>query len=99
MLFNRGPFQTSGGDAIVNATGWEMYNSFEVNWVPSMRMIVDLSSLNNSLTVHTTGESGHAYHPHYIDMADLWRNIRYYPMWWNPDSVKGDAESTLNLVP
>ncbi|HEY3310051.1 MAG TPA: penicillin acylase family protein [Anaerolineales bacterium] len=99
MLFNRGPFQTSGGDAIVNATGWDMYNSFEVNWVPSMRMIVDLSNLNNSLTVHTTGESGHAYHPHYIDMADLWRNIQYYPMWWDPDSVKRDAESTLNLVP
>ena len=35
-----------------------------------MRMIVDLSNLDNSLQVFTTGESGHAYAPHYVDMAD-----------------------------
>ena len=98
-LFNRGPFATNGGESIVNATGWDIYTTFEVNWLPSMRMIVDLSDLDKSISVHTTGQSGHAYHPHYIDMADLWRNIKYYPMWWNEDSVKKAAESTLNLIP
>jgi len=98
-LFNRGPFRTGGGESIVNATGWDIYDSFEVNWLPSMRMIVDLSNLNQSMTVHTTGQSGHAYHPHYIDMADLWRNIQYYPMWWDQASIQKDAEGLLNLVP
>lgn len=98
-LFNRGPYPTTGGESIVNATGWDIYDSFEVNWLPSMRMIVDLSDLNKSLTVHTTGQSGHAYHPHYTDMIDLWRNIQYYPMWWNEDSIMENAEATLNLVP
>jgi penicillin amidase len=98
-LFNRGPFQTNGGESIVNATGWDIYDSFEVNWLPSMRMIVDLNDLNNSLTVHTTGQSGHAYHSHYIDMVDLWRNIQYYPMWWNEASILKDSEAQLNLVP
>jgi len=98
-LFNRGPFPTNGGESIVNATGWDIYKSFEVNWLPSMRMIVDLSDLNNSVTVHTTGQSGHAYHPHYIDMAVLWRNIQYYPMWWNEDSITKDAEAQLKLIP
>lgn len=98
-LFNRGPYPTSGGESLVNATGWDMYTSFDVNWLPSMRMIVDLSNLNNSVTVHTTGESGHAYNPHYIDMVDLWRNIQYYPMWWNEDAVNKDAEAELKLVP
>ena len=64
-----------------------------------MRMIVDLSNLDNSVTVHTTGESGHAYNPHYNDMIDLWRNIQYYPMWWNEDSITKNSEATLNLVP
>ena len=68
-LFNRGPFLTSGGEAVINATGWSVQDGYETNWLPSMRMIVDLSNLNNSVTVHTTGESGHAYHPHYDDMA------------------------------
>ncbi len=98
-LFNRGPFETGGGQSLVNATGWDVGAGFEVDWLPSMRMIVDLSNLNNSLTVHTTGQSGHAYHPHYIDMAPLWSTVKYYPMWWEQDSVIADAEGHLRLVP
>jgi len=98
-LFNRGPFPTSGGEAIVNATGWSAVDGYETNWLPSMRMIVDFSDLNNSLTVHTTGQSGHAYSKHYDDMAKLWSTIQYYPMWWNEDSVTADTEGHLVLMP
>lgn len=98
-LFNRGPFPTGGGEAIVNATGWSVRDGYETNWLPSMRMIVDLGNLNNSLTVHTTGQSGHAYHPHYDDMATLWANMRYYPMWWQQESIISDSEGHLILVP
>lgn len=98
-LFNRGPFPTSGGTDIVNATSWRAPQGYEVANVPSMRMIVDLGNLNNSLTVHTTGQSGHAYHPHYIDMAELWANVEYYPMWWNLESVIEDSEGHLVLTP
>jgi len=98
-LFNRGPFETGGGESIVNATGWAVGESFEVDWLPSMRMIVDLSHLNDSVTVHTTGQSGHAYHDHYIDMADLWRNIQYYPMWWEEASIINDSEGQFQLLP
>ena len=98
-LFNRGPFETGGGSEIVNATGWTVGESFEVNWIPSERVIVDLSDLDNSLTIHSTGQSGHAYHPHYIDMAPLWASVEYYPMWWEQNSVMDDAEGHLRLVP
>lgn len=98
-LFNRGPFATSGGDGIVNATGWTVGDSFELDSLPSMRMIVDLSNLQNSLTVHPTGESGHAYHPHYIDMAPLWAAVEYYPMLWEEQSIISSAEGHLRLVP
>jgi penicillin amidase len=80
-LFNRGPFPPGGGKSIINATGWDATEGYSVDWLPSMRMIVDLSNLNNSLTVHTTGQSGHAYHAHYADMASLWANVQYYPKW------------------
>ncbi len=98
-LFNRGPFETSGGKGLVNATGWKATESFEVTWLPSMRMIVDLSDLNASETVHTTGQSGHAYHPHYIDMAPLWAAGEYYPMWWEEADVRAHAEGVLRLRP
>jgi penicillin amidase len=98
-LFDRGPFRTSGGSAIVNATGWNSSQSYEVQGLPSMRMIVDLGRLNNSLTMHTTGQSGHAYHPHYIDMADPWRTIQYHSMLWEQNQVQAAAEGHLVLLP
>jgi penicillin amidase len=98
-LFNRGPFPTSGGKSIVNATSWSVIDGYEVTDVPSMRMIVDMGNLNNSVTVHTTGESGHAYHKHYDDMSKLWSSIKYYPMWWEQDSIVKDAEGHLQLAP
>ena len=98
-LFNRGPFATSGGKSIVNATNWNPNLGYEVTNVPSMRQIVDMSNLNNSITVHTTGQSGHAYNKHYDDMSKLWASIQYYPMWWEQDSVITDSEGHLQLVP
>ncbi len=100
-LFNRGPYRTAGGESIVNATGWEptAEDPYAVNWLPSERMMVDLSDLTNSTTIHTTGQSGHAYHPHYADMADLWRNIQSHAMLWERTRIEAEAEGHLRLVP
>ena len=98
-LFNRGPFPTGGGSSIVNATAWDAVEGYAVTDVPSMRMIADLSNLNNSVTVHTTGQSGHAYHPHYIDMAPIWANAEYYSMSWNQNQIMSEAEGHLVLIP
>jgi penicillin amidase len=98
-LFNRGPYPCAGGASIVNATSWDATEGYEVDWVPSMRMIVDLSDLSNSLMMHTTGQSGHAYHANYIDMADPWRHIEYHPMLWDRAQVEGAQEAHLILQP
>ena len=103
-IFNRGPYRTSGGDAIVNATGWdasELIDSkaYQVQWLPSERMVVDLSNLPASLSVITTGESGHAFNTHYSDMSDLWRTIQYHPMLWEQQQVAEAAKAHLVLNP
>jgi penicillin amidase len=98
-LFNRGPYPTSGGGSIVNATAWDATEGYETTDLPSMRAIYDLSNLNNSLTVHTTGQSGHAFSKHYDDMIPLWANIKYYPMLWDEQSVIQDPEGHLVLKP
>jgi penicillin amidase len=98
-LFNRGPFPTGGGESIVNATGWSVKEGYQTVWLPSMRMIVDLGNLKQSLTVHTTGQSGHAYHPHYVDMAPLWANVQYYSMLWEEGEITSGAEGHLLLTP
>ncbi len=98
-LFNRGPFAVGGGLATVQATAWHPPDGFETIWVPSMRMVVDLSDLNASRWIDLTGISGHPYHEHYADQTDLWRAGETLPMRWNEAAIRAAATSTLELIP
>ena len=98
-LLDRGPFPVSGSSSIVNANSWNANKSYEVTSLPSMRSIYDMSNLANSVTVHTTGQSGHAYNEHYIDMAPMWANIEYYSMLWSETAITENAEGHLVLSP
>lgn len=100
-LFNRGPFRASGGSGIVNATNYNFNNAnpYEVTSLPSMRLIADLSNLNTTQFINTTGQSGHAFSPHYIDMAEKWRNIGYLPLWFGRADVERATIHTLTLQP
>ena len=112
FIFNRGPFEVDGGTASVNNTGTgsnfrrayadppgKLAAIFAERSTPSLRQIVDLSDLNVSRFIHTTGQSGLPTSPHYDDFMDKWRNIQYVPMWWNQVDVKANAEGTLTLTP
>jgi penicillin amidase len=98
-LFNRGGFETSGGGDIVNATTWNAAEGYDVVALPSFRMIVDLSDLSQSKALHTTGQSGHAFHKHYIDMTDEWLVNDTLPLLWNRQDIEEDAEGHLRLLP
>ncbi|MEH2073716.1 MAG: penicillin acylase family protein [Nostoc sp.] len=98
-LFNRGAFATAGNGETVNANRWRANKSFEVTDIPSLRMIVDLGNLDNSVAIHTPGQSGHAFHNHYYDMVDSWRKIEYHPMLWEQKKVTASTAATLKLVP
>lgn len=97
--FNRGPYPVGGGTDIVNAVGWYADEGYEVTWVPSMRMIVDLGDLQNSRAIHTTGQSGHAYNSHYQDMIEDWASGEYLPMRWDREDIRRHSEGVLALVP
>ncbi|MFC9919475.1 penicillin acylase family protein [Agromyces binzhouensis] len=98
-LFNRGPYEAGGGSAIVNANGWDATLGYEVNWVPSMRMVVDLDDFDDSTWVNLTGASGHAFHPHYDDQAELWQagETREWP--FSTRAVRRAATDALVLQP
>ena len=100
-MVNRGPFSVGGTTAAINNTAWGVGSdeAFEVLWLPSMRVIVDLADFTQSVTVHTTGQSGHPYSPNYDDMIDLWRGIGYHPMLWTREQVEAAAKADLRLVP
>jgi penicillin amidase len=98
-LFNRGPYSVAGGTSLVNATGSNPSDGYEVSWVPSMRMVVDLSDLDRSRWVNLTGESGHPFSDHYTDQVELWRNGGTTPMRWRPETIRAEARYDQKLVP
>lgn len=98
-LVNRGPFPADGGNGIVNAIGWSQSEPAAVTWHPSMRMIVDLSDLDASLSVIPTGQSGHPYHQHYDDEIPLWLEGEYHAMLFSRQAVETAAEDVLTLEP
>jgi penicillin amidase len=98
-IFNRGPVPVDGTIATVNNTGYSPNHPYGVTIVPSYRQIVDLGDFTRSVSMHTTGQSGHPYHRHYGDMIDPWRNIEYHPMLWQRANVEAGAEGALMLQP
>jgi penicillin amidase len=99
-LFNRtAPEEAGGGSGIVNAIGWDADKSYLVDWVPSMRMVIDMSDFAKSTYIHTTGNSGHAFHEHYSNMIEPWTRGVQAPMYWDQGDVRENATSTLTLVP
>ncbi len=97
--FNRGPFPASGSESVPNAVGWDPTEGYEVDWLPSMRMLVDLGDLTRSYAIHTTGQSGHVDHPHYDDMIPLWLAGETVPFLWGRADIEADAEAVLVLTP
>jgi penicillin G amidase len=98
-IFNRGPVAVSGGFQQVSSTDWKPNEPFGTYAVSSMRQIVDLADLGRSLSMHTTGQSGHAGNRHYADMIDPWRNIRYHSTYWDRSTLERSGVERLVLQP
>jgi len=99
-LFNRAaPARVGGSESIVNAVGWDTSVSYVVDWVPSQRMVVDLANLDGSTFIHTTGQSGHAFHENYDSMIEMWTDGEHAPMPWSKETVESLAVDRLTLVP
>nr|WP_066883994.1 penicillin acylase family protein [Carbonactinospora thermoautotrophica] len=98
-LLNRGPYEVGGGESLVNATGWDAAKGYTTDWVPSMRMVVDLGNLDASTWINLTGASGHAYHGNYVDQAELWTRGEQLPWPFSEQAVRQAAENTLVLEP
>ena len=107
-LFNRGPMNMPGGSAIVDANGWDASvgldgkdtsKAFDVNWAPSMRMVVDLANLDKSRWVNQTGNSGHAFDDHYNDQSEAWAKNELYDWPFSEKAVRAAGGDELTLVP
>jgi penicillin G amidase len=99
FMFNRGPYGVAGGSSVVDATGFDASEGYDVSSVPSMRMIVPLDDLDSARWVDLTGESGHAYDPHYTDQTELWLQGKTLPWVFSRQAVQAATAETLTLRP
>ncbi|MYW18766.1 penicillin acylase family protein [Streptomyces sp. SID2955] len=98
-ILNRGPWKLSGGEATVNASGWNAAGGYNVVWVPSMRMVVNLADLDKSKWINLSGASGHAFSAHYTDQTGKWADGELLPWSFTTASVDKSTSDTLVLQP
>ncbi|MEU5363382.1 penicillin acylase family protein [Streptomyces sp. NPDC005925] len=98
-ILNRGPWKLSGGEAAVNATGWNAAGGYGVVWVPSMRMVVNLGDLDKSRWINLTGASGHVYSAHYTDQTGKWVKGDLLTWSFSDKAVEAGTSDTLLLKP
>ena len=65
----------------------------------SLRAIYDLSDLDNSLYIHSGGQSGNVLSPHYKAFTQAWAKGDYIPMVTERKRIEADGVKRLRLVP
>ncbi|MFB6704196.1 penicillin acylase family protein [Streptomyces sp. NPDC056333] len=96
---NRGPWNLGGGEAAVNASGWNAAGGYEVIWVPSMRMVVNVGDWDKSRWINLTGASGHAFSAHYTDQTEKWVDGELLDWSFGTNAVAKATKDTLTLKP
>jgi penicillin amidase len=98
-LFNSPTIAARGDGFTVDAAGFSFRKPYAMGGGVSQRYIADLSDLDNSRIIHTTGQSGQLFHEHREDFIPLWQNVEYHPMLFGRQAVEDHAEDTLILTP
>ena len=99
-IFNVGPFQTIGGNEVINNQIFKLDSTgiYKITAGPSTRRVIDFSDVENSLSILPTGQSGNVFSKHYKDQADKYLNGLFIKMVLNAEEIK-KTENLLILVP
>jgi penicillin amidase len=93
----------SSGDVYTVNVGRNNFNDraepFANRHAPSLRAIYDLADPENSLYIHSGGQSGNPLSPHYDAFAEAWAKNEYIPMRASRTTLESEAHRTLRLIP
>jgi penicillin G amidase len=99
LIFNFGPIGVPGDGYTVFNTGFDQSKPYGDQTVSSMREIIDLSDLDGSWWIQTTGESGQPLNSHYADLTPMWRDVKYAPLYFTREAVEKVNSGDLVLMP
>ena len=98
-LFVAAEHELGGDEQTVLQAGIDARLGFDAVVIPSWRVVVDLSDLDASLAVLTTGQSGNPVSPHWRDQTALWAAGALRPCPLSRAAVQAAAEHSMRLVP
>lgn len=90
-----------GGDETLNRGKMEFgeQQPFANRHASSFRGIYDLSDLEKSLYMHTTGQSGNALSRHYRSFAERWSDVQYIEIPTRRERIIAESAGTWTLSP
>lgn len=65
----------------------------------SLRALYDLSDLEKSRFIHSTGQSGNVFSPLYRNFSERWAGVDYLPMQMRREAIEQNQMGTLTLQP
>ena len=95
-FFNRGPYPINGDSNCIRAS---FSTGYGTTHGASFRQIIDLSDLNNSICVLTSGQSGYFMSRFYDNQIPLWLEGQYHPMLFDTENIEAESAGTLTLKP
>jgi penicillin amidase len=93
--FDIGPLPRGGDGFTVNNTD---NNTAQMSGA-SFRIIADLADWDRSLGTNTPGQSGNPADPHYRDLAKMWAEGKYFPIFYSRERIESVTERKLVLQP
>ncbi len=98
-LMEAGEVEWGGTTQTVSPGGFSWSQSYEANWIASLRIITPLSDVGKAEVVHPPGQSGNVGSDHYQDLLRRWVKGRRVPLWFHDEDVERNAVATLKLSP
>jgi penicillin amidase len=93
---------SSGDTYTVNVGRYNLRDEkepFVSHHAPSLRALYDLANPENSLFIHSSGQSGNPLSPLYRNYVQRWAQVRYLPMKTRRQDVEAGALGVLTLQP
>ena len=99
-FFNVGPFETIGGNEVINNQIFNLDSSgyYKVTAGPSTRRVIDFSDIENSLAILPTGQSGNVFSEYYKDQTHKYLEGKFVKMLLNQSEIE-QSENVLVLTP
>lgn len=103
-VLNIGPYDINGNGTTISNSEYSFTEAlatgeYQCFLAPSMRMIIDMSKVENTFTIITTGQSGQPLHPNFRDQSRLWLNGEYKTIKSGANDVQNSGMKVLTLLP